>query len=67
MPDFNNGPENDLNSSHSLAQRCLFETDLNNGLSSSHSPPRVRWRIHLFRSPIYGFLAGAICFQGPHA
>ena len=30
MPDFNNGPGNDLNSTRSLAPRCLFETDVNN-------------------------------------
>ena len=30
MPDFNNGPGNDLNSSRSLALRRLFETDVNN-------------------------------------
>ena len=30
MPDFNNGPGNDLNSGLSLALRRLFETDVNN-------------------------------------
>ena len=30
MPDFNNDPGNDLNSSRSLAPRRLFETDVNN-------------------------------------
>ena len=30
MPDFNNGPGNDLNSSRSLAPLRLFETDVNN-------------------------------------
>ena len=30
MPDFNNGPGNDLNSTRILAPRCLFETDVNN-------------------------------------
>ena len=30
MPDFNNGPGKDSNSSRSLALRCLFETDINN-------------------------------------
>ena len=30
MPDFNNGPGNDLNSTRSLAPRCLFETNVNN-------------------------------------
>ena len=30
MPDFNNGPGNDLNSSLSLAPRRLFETNVNN-------------------------------------
>ena len=30
MPDFNNGPGNDLNSARILALRCLFETDVNN-------------------------------------
>ena len=57
MLDFNNNPGNDLNSSLSLAPLRLFETDLNNGPSPSHSQPCVRWRIHLFRSPTYGFLA----------
>ena len=37
MPDFNNGPGNDLNSSCSLNPQHLFETDLNNGPSPSHS------------------------------
>ena len=30
MPDFNNGPGNNLNSSRSLAPRRLFKTDVNN-------------------------------------
>ena len=30
MPDFNNDPGNDLNSTHSLAPRRLFETDVKN-------------------------------------
>ena len=30
MPNFNNGPGNDLNSSRSLAPWRLFETDVNN-------------------------------------
>ena len=30
MPDFNNGPGNDLYSTRSLAPRRLFETDVNN-------------------------------------
>ena len=30
MPDFNNGPGNDLNSTRSLAPRRLFETNINN-------------------------------------
>ena len=30
MPDFTNGPGNDLNSTRSLAPRRLFETDVNN-------------------------------------
>ena len=30
MPDFNNGPGNDLNSTRSLAPRRLLETDVNN-------------------------------------
>ena len=51
MPDFNNGPGNDLNSSCSLTPQRLFETDLKNDPSPSHSQPCVRWRIHLFRSP----------------
>ena len=30
MPDFNNGPGNDLNSTRILAPQCLFETNINN-------------------------------------
>ena len=62
MPDFNNGLGNDLNGSRSLAPRRLFETDVNN------DPPQAipRGRIHLFRSPTYSFLVGAISVQGPH-
>ena len=30
MPDFNNGPGNDLNSTRSLAPHHLFETNVNN-------------------------------------
>ena len=62
MPDFNNGPGNDLNSGRSFAPQCLFKTDVNN------DPPQAipRWRIHLFRSPTYSFLVGAISLQGPH-
>ena len=37
LPDFNNGPGNDLNSSRSLAPRRLFPTDSNNGPSLDHS------------------------------
>ena len=36
---FNNGPGNSLNSTRSLDPRRLFETDLNNGPSPSHSNP----------------------------
>ena len=39
MPDFNNGPGNDLNSSRSLVPRRLFETDLNNGPSQAIPNP----------------------------
>ena len=64
MPDFNNGPGNDLNSSRSLAPRRLFETDVNNDPPQA-IPNRVRWRTHLFKSPTYGFLVGEISVQGP--
>ena len=30
MPDVNNGPGNDSNSTHILAPWCLFEIDINN-------------------------------------
>ena len=36
-PDFNNGPGNHSNSGCTLALQRLFESDLNNGLSPSHS------------------------------
>ena len=39
MPDFNNGPGNDLNSSRSLTPRCLFETDLNNDSPQTNPNP----------------------------
>ena len=39
MPDFNNGPGNDLNSSCSLAQRRLFETDINNDPPQANPNP----------------------------
>ena len=35
-----------------------FELDSNNSPSPGHSN-RVRWSMHLFRSPTYGFLVGA--------
>ena len=39
MPDFNNGPGNDLNSTRSLSLRRLFETDLNNNTPQAiHNP-----------------------------
>ena len=62
MPDFNNGPGNDLNSSRSLAPRRLFKTDINN----DPPQPSDRWRIHLFRSLTYGFLVGVISLEGLH-
>ena len=67
MSDFNNDPGKDFNSSRSLALRGLFETDVNNEPSPSHSQLCIKWRIHLFRSPTYGFLVDAISVQGPHA
>ena len=39
MPDFNNGPGNDLNSSRSLALRRLFETDVNNDPPQANPNP----------------------------
>ena len=39
MLDFNNGPGNDLNSSHSLAPRRLFETDVNNDPPQANPNP----------------------------
>ena len=39
MPDFNNGPGNDLNSSRSLAPRRLFETDVNNDPPQANPNP----------------------------
>ena len=35
MPDFNNGPGNDLNSTHRLAPWRLFETNVNNDPSQA--------------------------------
>ena len=39
MPDFNNGPGNDLNSSCCLAPRRLFETDVNNDPPQANPNP----------------------------
>ena len=39
MPDFNNGPGNDLNSSRSLASRRLFETNVNNDPPQANPNP----------------------------
>ena len=39
MPDFNNGPGNDLNSSRSLAPRRLLETDVNNDPPQANPNP----------------------------
>ena len=39
MPDFNNGPGNDLNSSHSLAPWTLFKTDINNDPPQANPSP----------------------------
>ena len=39
MPDFNNGPGNYLNSSCSLTQRRLFETDVNNDPPQANPNP----------------------------
>ena len=39
MPDFNNGPGNGLNSSHSLAPRRLCETDVNNDPPQANPNP----------------------------
>ena len=38
MPDFNNGPGNDLNSTRILAPQCLFETDVNNDPPQANFP-----------------------------
>ena len=65
MPDFNNGPGNDFNSGRSFAPRRLFETDVNNDPPQAILNP-VSDGHHLFRSPAYGFLVGAISVQGPH-
>ena len=39
MPDFNNGPGNDLNSGRSLAPQRLFETDENNDPPQANPNP----------------------------
>ena len=56
MPDFNNGPGNDSNSGCILVLQRLFESNLNNGPSPSHSNLVSDAGIRLFRSPTYGFL-----------
>ena len=53
MPDFNNGPGNDLNNTHSLAPGCLFETDVNNDRLQAILNPVSDG------SPTFGFLVGA--------
>ena len=57
-----------INSGPILALHRLFKSDLNNGPSPSH-PNLVSDGIfiHLFRSPTYGFLVGAISAQGLQA
>ena len=67
MPDFNNGPRNDSNSGCILVLQCLFESNLNNGLSPSHSNLVSDGGIHLFWSPTYGLLVGTISAQGLQA
>ena len=54
MPDFNNGPRNDLNSSCSLNTRRLFESDSNNGtpqaipmLNCKHESPKANIKYNL--------------------
>ena len=62
-----NGKRGVINSGPILAlQRNLFESDQNNGPPQA-IPVLVRWNIHLFRSPTYGFLVGAISAQGLQA
>ena len=56
MPDLNNDPGNDSNNGCILVLQCLFESNLNNGPSPSHSSLVSDGIIHLFRSPTYGFL-----------
>ena len=63
-PDFNNGLRGDSNSG--LIPRRLSKSDSNNG------PPQAisilcQMELHLFMSPTYGFLAGAIDGQGLQA
>ena len=66
-PDFNYGSENDSNSDCILALQRLNESDLNGGHSPSHSNLVSDGIIHLFRSPTYGFMVGAISAQGLQA
>ena len=63
-----NGKCGVINSDPILALQRFFESDLNNGPSPSH-PNLVSDGIfiHLFRSPTYGFLVGAISAQGLQA
>ena len=63
-----NGKCGVINSGLVLALQHLFESDLNNGPSPSH-PSLVSDGIfiHLFRSPTYGFLVGAMSAQGLQA
>ena len=63
-----NGKCSVINSDPILALQRLFESDLNNGPSPSH--PNLASDgifIHVFRSPTYGFLVGAISAQGLQA
>ena len=61
--DFNNGLRGKSNSGPILSPRRLFESDSNNGLSPGHLN-LVSDGLHLFMSPTYGFLAGAILAKG---
>ena len=67
MPDFNSGPGNDSNIGCILTLQHLFESNVNNSPSPSHSNLVSDESIHLFRSPTYGFLVGAISAQGLQA
>ena len=64
-PDFNNGLRGDSNSGLISPQR-LSKSDLNNGPQQAISI-LCQMELHLFMSPTYGFLAGAIDGQGLQA